>query len=383
MSPEPLSLECHHGDLRGPTGKWPWLCNLHAKAIPRDQRWGKSDHHRFLSYGVHKVQWGGGVFTGSEDMFHAHGPHGPVYYMDAAHQHSPKELKMESIGSLVTPKVLITPLMPMNMSILHVSSLLSTIWFASDVGRYVHALTLFFRRPSNSTADNPRPRKKIVISSTDISFWRKTNSNLFETPDHKDDFKPYFVIWLNHLIDHIETKEPVFSNAYPYMKMRISGFKWHWHLLLGARLITKGQHHRWSSDAGISRLGHPKMADAFPGNQLWGQISPSIGNRHSPDLDYITCIWVGMECDNRIWQKRHILCKRKGNKSRQDAGFSPSWVCHAAGSSIPGCRYLLGDASISSLDFVLTVTHPTYFIHLYIYGLWRRIETFMSSNFPK
>ena len=142
-------------------------------------------------------------------------------------------------------------------------------------------------------------------------------------------------------------------------------------------------HHRWSSDAGISRLGHPKMSDAFPGNQLWGQFSPSIGNRHSPDLDYIICIWVGMECDNRIWQKRHILCKRKGNKSRQDAGFSPSWVCHAAGSSIPGCRYLLGDASISSLDFVLTVTHPTYFIHLYIYGLWRRIETFMSSNFPK
>ena len=26
------------------------------------------------------------------------------------------------------------------------------------------------------------------------------------------------------------------------MKMRISGFKWHWRLLLGARLITKGQH---------------------------------------------------------------------------------------------------------------------------------------------
>ena len=160
-------------------------------------------------------------------MFHAHGPHGPVLYMDAAHQHSPKELKMESIGS---------------MSILHVSSLSSTIWLASDVGRYVHALTLFFRRPSNSTADNPRPRKKIVISSTDISFWRKTNSNLFETPNHKDGFKPYFVIWLNHLIDHIETKEPVFSNAYPHMKMRISGFKWHWRLLLGARLITKGQH---------------------------------------------------------------------------------------------------------------------------------------------
>ena len=165
--------------------------------------------------------------------------------MDAAHQHSPhgpKELKMESIGSLVTPKVLGTSLMPMNMSILHVSSLSSTIWLASDVGRYVHALTLFFRRPSNSTADNPRPRKKIVISSTDISFWRKTNSNSFETPNHKDDFKPYFVIWLNHLTDHIETKEPVFSNAYPYMKMRISGFKWHWRLLLGAWLITKGQH---------------------------------------------------------------------------------------------------------------------------------------------
>ena len=131
---------------------------------------------------------------------------------------------------------------------------------------------------------------------------------------------------------------------------------------------------RWSSDAGISRLGHPKMADAFPGKQLRGRISPCIGNRHSPYLDHMTCIWIEMDSGNRIWQKRSILCKREGNKSRRDAGFSPSWFCHDACSSIPGCRYLLWDAPISSLDFMLTVTQPTYFIYLYIHGLCWRIE---------
>ena len=49
--------------------------------------------------------------------------------------------------------------------------------------------------------------------------------------------------------------------------------------------------HRWSSDVGISRLGHPKMADAFPGKQLRGRISPLIGHKNSPYLDYITCIY--------------------------------------------------------------------------------------------
>ena len=139
--------------------------------------------------------------------------------------------------------------------------------------------------------------------------------------------------------------------------------------------------HRWSSDAGISRLGHPKMADAVPGKQLLGRISPSIRNRHSPYLDYITCIWVGMDSDNRIGLKWCILCKREGNKSRRDAGFSPSCFCHDAGSSIPGCRYLFGDALISSLDFMLTITHPMYFLHYwYLSGLCWRIETFMNSN---
>ena len=38
--------------------------------------------------------------------------------------------------------------------------------------------------------------------------------------------------------------------------------------------------HRWSSDAGISKLGHPKMADAFPRKQLRARISPCIGNSH-------------------------------------------------------------------------------------------------------
>ena len=99
-----------------------------------------------------------------------------------------------------------------------------------------------------------------------------------------------------------------------------------------------GRCHRWSSDVGISRLGHPKMAEAFPGKQLRGRISPCIGNRYSPYLDHMACIWVGMDDDNRIRQKRTILCKREGNKSRRDAGFSPSRFCHDAGSSIHGCR---------------------------------------------
>ena len=113
-----------------------------------------------------------------------------------------------------------------------------------------------------------------------------------------------------------------------------------------------------------SRLEHPKMADAFPGKQLWGRISPFISNRHSPYLDHMACIWVGMGSDNRIWQKRSILCKREGNKSPRDAGFSPSRFCHDAGNSISECRYLLGDAPISSLDLMLTVTHPTYFKYI-------------------
>ena len=60
---------------------------------------------------------------------------------------------------------------------------------------------------------------------------------------------------------------------------------------------------RWSSDAGISRLGHPKMADALPGKQLRGRISLCIGNRHSPYLDDITHVWVREGSDNRISHK--------------------------------------------------------------------------------
>ena len=121
----------------------------------------------------------------------------------------------------------------------------------------------------------------------------------------------------------------------------------------------------WLSDAGISRLGHLKMAD--PGKQLPGQISACISNTLSPYLDHMICIWVGMDSDNRIGQKRSILCKREGSKLRRDVGFSPAWFCHEAGSSIPGCRYLIGNASIPSLDFILTITQPTYFIYLYIH----------------
>ena len=56
----------------------------------------------------------------------------------------------------------------------------------------------------------------------------------------------------------------------------------------------------WWSDVGISRLGHPKMADAFPGKQLLGRSSPSIRHRHSPWLN-ITCLLFGMDSDNQIW----------------------------------------------------------------------------------
>ena len=52
-------------------------------------------------------------------------------------------------------------------------------------------------------------------------------------------------------------------------------------------------HHR-SSVSGISRLGHPKMANVFPGKQLRGWISPCIDNKNSPYLDHMTCIWVGI-----------------------------------------------------------------------------------------
>ena len=110
--------------------------------------------------------------------------------------------------------------------------------------------------------------------------------------------------------------------------------------------------HFWSSDASISRLGHPKMADVFPGKQLRGLISPWIGNIHSPYLDHMTCIWVRLDSENRIWQKTIILCKWEDNQSQRDASFSPSWFCHDAGSWILGCRYLLGDAPIASLDFM-------------------------------
>ena len=164
----------------------------------------------------------------------------------------------------------------------------------------------------------------------------------------------------------------------------------------------------------------------------------------------MTCIWVGMDKDDRIRQKRSILSKREGNESRQDAGFSPSctmtssngdifrvtghlcgeftgpgefpaqrpvtrsfdvffhlclnnrlskqswgwWFetlslplwrqcngfCHDAGSSIQWCRYLLGDAPISSLDFMLTVGYTQdVFINLYIHGLCWRIENLSTE----
>ena len=47
-----------------------------------------------------------------------------------------------------------------------------------------------------------------------------------------------------------------------------------------------------------------------------------------------------------------FFCKREGNKSRWEAGFSPSWVCHVADNSVLGCRYLPGDAHVSSLPGV-------------------------------
>ena len=126
----------------------------------------------------------------------------------------------------------------------------------------------------------------------------------------------------------------------------------------------------------MATLRHPKMADAFLCKQLRGRISPSVRNKHS-------LFWTTSFNNTRIWQKRSILCEREGNESRRDAGFSTSRFCHDAGSSIPGCRYLIGDTPSSSLDFMLTVTYPTYFIHSYIHGLCWRIETFMSSDFFK
>ena len=44
----------------------------------------------------------------------------------------------------------------------------------------------------------------------------------------------------------------------------------------------------WLSDAGISRLGHLKMAD--PGKQLQGRISPCMSNTLSQYLDHMFCI---------------------------------------------------------------------------------------------
>ena len=83
-----------------------------------------------------------------------------------------------------------------------------------------------------------------------------------------------------------------------------------WCHLGDSKSILDEHFHRWPSDAGISRLGHPKMAAAFPGNQQFEvkslRLWASCCNRHSPDLYYIY-IWVGMDCDNRIWQKRCFL----------------------------------------------------------------------------
>ena len=81
----------------------------------------------------------------------------------------------------------------------------------------------------------------------------------------------------------------------------------------------------WSSEAAISRLGHPKMTDEFPGEQLRGRISSSVGNKHSKYLDHISCMSVGVDSDSRIWVKRRVFCKREGDKLWRDAGFSCAW----------------------------------------------------------
>ena len=134
-----------------------------------------------------------------------------------------------------------------------------------------------------------------------------------------------------------------------------------------------------------SRLEHPKMADAFPGKQFWGRISPFISNRHSPYLDHMACIWVGMGSDNRIWQKRSILCKREGNKSPRDAGFSPSRFCHDAGNSIFGmpvspwgCAHLF--IGLNANGYTPDVFQIYY---LYIHGLfsdWKPIWVVISHS---
>ena len=106
--------------------------------------------------------------------------------------------------------------------------------------------------------------------------------------------------------------------------------------------------HRWSSDADISRLEHPKMTDAFPGKQLRGRISPCISNIHSPYLDRMTCVWVGMISDNRIWQKRSILCKWGRVINR--GGMPVSHHRDFAMMLVAQFRDYLADAPISSLD---------------------------------
>ena len=104
------------------------------------------------------------------------------------------------------------------------------------------------------------------------------------------------------------------------------------------------------------------MADAFPGKQLQGRISPCIGNRHSPYSDHIIYVWVGEDSDNQIWLKRSILCKWKRNIVRRDAGFlcacmpvaqTASWVMMPV--SPKRCPYLSKDASISKI-----MTEPDY-----------------------
>ena len=74
--------------------------------------------------------------------------------------------------------------------------------------------------------------------------------------------------------------------------------------------------HGWSLEAGISWLGHLKIAEDFPGKQLRWRISLCIRNRLTPYLYHITCIGVEIDGDNRTWLKQNNLCKREGNKPR-------------------------------------------------------------------
>ena len=84
--------------------------------------------------------------------------------------------------------------------------------------------------------------------------------------------------------------------------------------------------HRWLSDAGISRLGHPKMADAFPGKQLWGRISPRINNRHSSYLDHMTLekiVTIGFDQDEAFFANDRVTnCGGMPVSCVPDAGSS-------------------------------------------------------------